>query len=74
MPRLPRLTAREVISVVEGVGFVFVRQSGSHKIYRDPSGRRVTIPFHGATILHPKILKSILQDADVDPKTLKNSK
>jgi predicted RNA binding protein YcfA (HicA-like mRNA interferase family) len=25
----------------------------------------VTVPFHGGKILHPKVLKSILRDADL---------
>jgi predicted RNA binding protein YcfA (HicA-like mRNA interferase family) len=32
MPKLPRLTAREIISVLERVGFSLARQSGSHMI------------------------------------------
>ncbi len=34
-------------------------------IYKNSDGRRVTIPFHGSKILHPKILKSILRDAEL---------
>jgi len=40
-PRLPRVTASEIIRVLERIGFVQVRQSG------------------------PKVLKSILRDADL---------
>jgi predicted RNA binding protein YcfA (HicA-like mRNA interferase family) len=63
--RLPRVTAAEVIKVIEQVGFSLARQSGSHKIYKDQEGRRVTIPYHAGNILHPKVLKSILRDADL---------
>jgi predicted RNA binding protein YcfA (HicA-like mRNA interferase family) len=63
--RLPRVTAAEVIKVIEQVGFSLARQSGSHKIYKDQEGRRVTIPYHAGKILHPKVLKSILRDADL---------
>ena len=66
MPRLPRLTARRIAAVLERIDFRLVRQSGSHKIYRNPVGRRVTIPFHGAKVLHPKVLQSIHRDADLD--------
>lgn len=71
MPSLPRLTAREVVVVLEKFGFVLVRQSGSHKIYKNASGKRATIPFHGNKILHPKVLKSILKDAEIDAAGLK---
>lgn len=62
MPRFPRITAKQIIVVLERRGFSFSRQSGSHKIYIK-QGKRVTVPFHGSTILHPKVLKNILQDA-----------
>ena len=68
--QFPRVTAREIISVVERLGFVLVRQSGSHKIYKNAAGRRVTVPFHGAKILHPKVLKRILTDANLTVERL----
>lgn len=34
-------------------------------IYKDAAGKRVTVPFHASKTLHPKILKSILRDADL---------
>jgi len=65
MPKLPRVTARQITSVLESVGFRLVRQSGSHMIYKNSAGRRVTVPFHAQKTLHPKLLKSILRDADI---------
>ena len=69
-PRLPRVTAAQVVRVVEKKGFILTRQSGSHMIYRNASGKRVTIPFHAGTILHPKVLKSILADAELTVEEL----
>ncbi len=71
MPKLPRLTARQIITVLEKAGFSLARQSGSHMIYRNAAGRRATVPFHAAKILHPKVLKSILRDADLTVEDLK---
>ena len=62
-PQLPRLTAREVQRVLEKHGFRVVRQKGSHRIFRDSLGRRVTLPHHSGKILHPKILAMIMEDA-----------
>lgn len=67
MTRLPRVTAAQVIKVLEKNGFALVRQSGSHMIYRNAAGQRVTVPFHAGKILHPKLLKSILRDAELTP-------
>lgn len=68
--KLPRVTAREIVAVLIKTGFVLARQSGSHKIYKNFQGKRVTVPFHGAKTLHPKVLKSILRDADLEPEEL----
>ncbi len=70
MPKLPRLTAREIAATLEKAGFSLARQSGSHMIYKNAAGKRVTIPFHGSRILHPKLLKSILRDAGMSPQDL----
>lgn len=66
-PKLPRVTAAEAIRALERGGFTLSRQSGSHKIYKNAAGRRVTVPYHAGTILHPKVLRSILRDADLTP-------
>lgn len=39
---LPAVTAKEVIRILLKKGFVQVRQSGSHIIFRHPDGRRTT--------------------------------
>jgi predicted RNA binding protein YcfA (HicA-like mRNA interferase family) len=70
MPKLPRLTAREITSVLERSGFSLTRQSGSHRIYKNAAGKRATVPFHATKILHPKLLKSILRDAELSPEDL----
>ena len=69
--KLPRISANEIIKVLEKSGFFFSRQSGSHKIYKNKEGKRATVPYHSGKIIHPKILKSILQEADITIDNLK---
>lgn len=69
--RLPRITAQDMVRVVQRRGFSFARQSGSHAIYKNAAGKRVTIPIHAGNILHPKLLKSILRDAEIAGKKLR---
>ncbi len=69
--KLPRVTANEMIKIVEKLGFHFSRQSGSHKIYKNDEGKRVTIAYHSGKILHPKIVKSILVDAGISADEFK---
>ena len=40
------------------------------KAGQEPLRRRVTVPFHAQKILHPKLLRSILRDADIEPERL----
>jgi len=63
--KLTRVTADEAIRALERMGFHLVCQSGSHKIYRNREGKRVTVPYHAGKTLHPKVLTSILRDAEV---------
>ena len=47
LARLPSLTARELIRVLEQAGFCFDRQNGYHATCRHPVTRRTTlIPIH----------------------------
>lgn len=61
--RMPRVTATQITKLLEKTGFVLSRQNGSHMIYKNDAGLRATDPFHGAKILHLKILKSIMREA-----------
>ncbi len=65
MPRRPRVTAAQVIRVLKRIGFQLVRQSGSHQVYQNAAGQRASVPFHAGSILKPKTLASILEDADL---------
>jgi len=69
--KLPRLTASQIITALGRAGFSLVRQSGSHRIYKNDQGSRATVPFHTGKTLHPKILKSIMRDADLTPEALR---
>jgi predicted RNA binding protein YcfA (HicA-like mRNA interferase family) len=39
-------------------------------IYKNAAGKRATVPFHAGKVLHPKVLKSILRDADLSLEKL----
>ena len=66
------VTAEEVIKVLEHAVFLLSRQSGSHKIYKNQEGKRVTVPYHSWKTLHPKLLKSILRDAGLTIEQFKD--
>lgn len=68
--RFPRVTAAEAITALEKAGFKLARQSGSHKIFVNEAGKRVTVPYHAGRTLHPKLLKAILRDAGMAPEDI----
>jgi len=69
--RLPRITAKQIIRVLERGGFTLARSSGSHHIFKNAAGKRATVPVHTAETLHPKVLKSILRDIELSVEQLK---
>ncbi|WP_459942919.1 type II toxin-antitoxin system HicA family toxin, partial [Deferrisoma palaeochoriense] len=46
MGQLPVLSPLEVVAILRRLGFVEVRQRGSHKQFRHSDGRVTTVPFH----------------------------
>ena len=60
--RLRSLTARQLISALQRDGFSLARQKGSHRLYRHPDGRRVTVSFHHTSDTFPSgTLRSMIE-------------
>jgi predicted RNA binding protein YcfA (HicA-like mRNA interferase family) len=62
MSNLPVLKPREVVAILNKLGFIEVRQRGSHKQYRHVDGRCTTVPFHSGRDLSPVLLRQIAKD------------
>jgi predicted RNA binding protein YcfA (HicA-like mRNA interferase family) len=65
MPGIPVLKPREVVAILNALGFVEVRQRGSHKQFRHPDGRTTTVPFHAGRDISPILLRQIAKDIGV---------
>jgi predicted RNA binding protein YcfA (HicA-like mRNA interferase family) len=61
LAKLPRLTGKELGSIVEKIGFLFDHQTGSHLVYKHPDGRRTTIPHHSGEEIGPGLLNKIIK-------------
>ena len=59
------LKPRQVIAALQQLGFVEVRQRGSHKQFRHPDGRVTTVPDHKGRDISPGLLRQILEDIRV---------
>jgi predicted RNA binding protein YcfA (HicA-like mRNA interferase family) len=62
MSNIPVLKPQEVIRMLENLGFVEVRQKGSHKQFRHEDGRATTMPFHKGRDIAPRLLRQIASD------------
>ncbi|MEX2160039.1 MAG: type II toxin-antitoxin system HicA family toxin [Dehalococcoidia bacterium] len=72
MPRLPRTTAAQLVRALERSGFIRVRVSGSHWIFRHPeSKRRVTVPYHRSRTISTGTLANVLREAGLTSEELK---
>jgi predicted RNA binding protein YcfA (HicA-like mRNA interferase family)/predicted RNase H-like HicB family nuclease len=59
---VPVLKPREVVAHLERLGFVEIRQKGSHKQFRHADGRVTTVPFHQGRDISPILLRQICKD------------
>ena len=69
-PKLPVVSGRQCVKILEQIGYVKVRQRGSHIRLKDRSGNlpSITVPDHKE--LRPGLLKKILKDANLSVEEL----
>lgn len=70
---MPVLKPLEVVQALVALGFVEVRQRGSHKQFRHPDGRGTTVPFHKGRDISPPLLRKIARDVGLSVETLVQS-
>ncbi len=71
-PKLPAATAKDLVRIAEGLGFMFRRQRGSHAIYvRQSDQARVVIPMHTGEVKR-KTLRAIIQDLKISVEEFGN--
>ena len=76
MSKLPQVTGIQLVRALERVGFILVRQRGSHVQMRrtEPDGRITTfpVPVHSGKTIKQGTLQGILRKAEVDPQRLRD--
>ncbi len=60
MTKLPALKPKEIIRVLEQVGFSFVRQKGSHRIYTKEN-IAIIVPYHNKDLKRGTLRKIVKQ-------------
>ncbi|MEO8514073.1 MAG: type II toxin-antitoxin system HicA family toxin [Ignavibacteria bacterium] len=65
MPKLPSVKPRELIKILNKLGYIEVRQKGSHKHFKKPENENlVTVPFHNKDIKQTT-LRSIIKQSNL---------
>jgi len=73
MTRLPRLKGKEIVRLLQRIGFQIVRTRGSHVFLRHADGRVTTVPVHSGETIGPGLLRSILRDVELSAEDLLDS-
>ncbi len=74
MGHLPVLKPREIVALLEALGFNEIRQRGSHKQFRHADGRCTTVPFHAGRDVSPILLRQIAKDIGLTVQGLLGAK
>lgn len=61
MPRLPKLTGIELAKILEKFGFSYDHTKGSHMVYRNQGGKKITIPRHAGEEIGPGLFTRIIK-------------
>lgn len=65
MSKLSPIRARELIRILERLGFENVHQKGSHVRMRHQDGRRTSVPIHSGEKVGKGLLRKILRDVNL---------
>jgi predicted RNA binding protein YcfA (HicA-like mRNA interferase family) len=68
MTRLPIVDFKMMDVFLKRLGFVSVRQKGSHVFYRHADGRTTTVPNHPGRDLARPLIREILREAECSPE------
>ena len=70
MPKLPVVTAKQLIKILTDLEFTETRQKGSHKFFKHVDGRVTSVPFHTGD-LGKGLLRKILNQIKISPEELR---
>jgi predicted RNA binding protein YcfA (HicA-like mRNA interferase family) len=71
MTKLPIVDFKKMEKVLLRLGFVSVRQKGSHIFYRHQDGRTTTLVNHPGRDLARPLIREILREIEISPEQFK---
>jgi predicted RNA binding protein YcfA (HicA-like mRNA interferase family) len=66
MPKIPRISSKELIRRLAALGYKPCRQRGSHIRLECPTRRNLTVP--QTTEIGPGLFRKIMRDAELTPE------
>ena len=63
---------KDIVRVLEKLGFFKWHHVGSHAQYKQADGRRTTVPIHHGKDIRKKMLHGILDDIGISVEELRN--
>jgi len=66
--RLPILKVRDLIRVLERLGFYKVRQKGAHICFKHFDGRFTLVSYHSSEDISHGLLRQILREINISPE------
>jgi predicted RNA binding protein YcfA (HicA-like mRNA interferase family) len=67
MSKLPMASFKTMDKILRHLGFLAVRQKGSHVFYRHADGRTTTLPNHGNRDISRPLMREILREISISP-------
>ncbi len=61
MSKIPAITGKRLLKVLQQLGLETLRVRGSHFFLRHPDGRTTVLPMHAGEAIGPGLLNSILR-------------
>jgi len=68
MSRLPIIDSKTFEKILLKLGFIVVRQKGSHAFYKHSDGRYTTLPHHPGRDLGRSLIRRILKEINLSPE------
>ena len=70
MSKLPAIKGKQLLKILQGVGYILDHIQGSHHVLRRADGKKTTIPIHGNKEIPKGTLLGILTDLDISKEEL----
>ena len=65
MQKIPPVSPKKIIKLLERLGFKVVRQKGSHIIMIDENRRRIVVPNHPGKNIKPSLVRVIIKEVGI---------